>query len=261
MLKKIVVLILFLTLLLCGAWGVWIAPQYTVPILTYHSFSPVVTRGDLLSVSSDHFEQQMAYLKNNGYHVISLDELADGIVAGRDFPHNTVVITIDDGYQNNYQYAYPILKKYGFPATIFLITNFMDASVDFLTWAEVKEMAGHGISFGSHTKNHVYLPSVSNAALLQEEVVGSKEMLERQLGHRVTHFCYPLGGFSEESKAVIEKAGYRSACVTNRGYSPGNKSDLYELHRISVRDKDLALRFANKLTGYHAIFKKCRSGS
>ncbi len=239
----------------------WAAPLYAVPILMYHSFDTPAGKGNLLSVSPEHFEQQMAFLKNNGYHVITLNELTDGLKAGRKFPHNTVVITIDDGYQNNYTYAYPVLKKYGFPATIFIATNLMDLNDAFLTWNEVLEMAHHGVDFGGHTKNHVYLPSITDKAVLWDEIAGSKAMIEKQAGVPAEYFCYPTGGFTPEIKAMVQKAGYKGACTTNRGYDLLNRTDFYEMDRVSVRNTDLGLKFANKLSGYYNLLRKGKPGA
>ena len=117
--KAKIVLIIFVTSAI-AYYFVWMYPRYTVPILTYHSFD--YGRGTL-SITPENFEKQMRYLKDKGYNVIPLDELVAGIKNKKKFAHNTVVITIDDGYENNFTYAYPVLKKYGFPAIIFLITN------------------------------------------------------------------------------------------------------------------------------------------
>ena len=172
----------------------------------------------------------MEYLKKN-YHVITMDELVEGIKSKRHFSHNTVVITIDDGYQNNYTYAYPVLKKYGFPAMVFLVANSMGSNT-VLTWDEIKEMSQNGISFGAHTKNHVYLPLIKDKNVLWDEISGSKEMIERRAGFSVRYFCYPSGGFTKEIQSLVVKAGYRAAFSTNRGYDYQNNKDFYELRRV-----------------------------
>jgi len=239
----------------------WLCPRYTVPILMYHSFENAPAKDNLVTISPDHFEQQMAFLRKNGYHVISLDELVNGLKYGRKFSHNTVVITIDDGYQNNYTYAYPILKKYGFPATIFLATNLMESKDMYLTWTEIKEMSQNNIYFGGHTKNHVYLPSIMDKDVLWDEIAGSKEMIEKHMGHSVGYFCYPTGGFTEEVKNLVKKAGYKGACTTNRGSDFLNRQEFYELNRVSVRNADYSLSFWAKLSGYYNLFRKLRPAS
>jgi len=205
---------------------------------------------------------QMKYIKDKSYNVISLDELVEGIKVGRKFKHNTVVITSDDGYENNYTYAYPILKKYGYPATIFLIANLIGKNEDFLNWDEVGEMAKNNISFGGHTKNHVYLPSIEKEDILWDEIAGCKELIEKHMGSRIDYFCYPTGGFTEKIKIIVKKAGYKGACTTNRGFDILNKKDIYELDRIAVRNLNpyTSLRFRIKLSGYYNVFRKGKTG-
>jgi len=224
----------------------------------YHDFGDPDYEGGLLSVSAERFEQQMAYLKKNAYTVISLDTLVDGIRAGKKFPRKTVVITADDGNRTTYTNAYPVLKKYGFPATFFLITSALDVNDHFLRWEEAREMSRGGISFGSHTQRHSFLPDVVAPEVLWDEIAGSKDIIEKELGVPVMYFCYPKGGFTEEAKTVVKKAGYKAAVTTNRGKDFSNERDLYELHRISVRERDLSWKWWFKLSGYYHSFKKAK---
>jgi len=255
-----------LLIFLIGFYFFWIFPRYSVPILTYHSFD---YREGLLSVAPENFERQMRYLKNKGFSVIGLDELAEGIKNRRRFAHNTVVITIDDGYKNNFTYAYPILKKYGFPAIIFLITNNIGANADFLNWDEAREMSKNNIFFGGHTKSHPYLPLVDKKDIARDEISGCRKAIEEHLGLPVDYFCYPLGGFTEGAKMLVKKAGYKGACVTNRGDDILNRRELYELHRISVRNGNpyfsfsnlfAPIRFRAKLSGYYNLFRGVKTG-
>jgi hypothetical protein len=142
MLKKFSKLVIGLFIIIIGIYFLWFYPRYSVPILTYHSFD--YGKG-LLSVAPENFERQMHYLKDKHYNVISLEEFVNGMKAGRIFAHNTVVITIDDGYENNYTCAYPVLKKYGFPAIIFLITNNIGNNTCYLNWNEINEMSRDNI--------------------------------------------------------------------------------------------------------------------
>ena len=251
-----------LLIFIIGSYFFWISPRYAVPILTYHSFD--YGKG-LLSVAPENFERQMRYLKDKGFNVIPLDELVAGIKNRRRFTHNTVVITIDDGYKNNFIYAFPILKKYGFPATIFLVTNRIGTDAGFLSWDEVKEMSKHNISFGGHTKNHVYLPSLDKKDVLWDEISGCKKAIEEHVGTPVDYFCYPLGGFTEEAKRLVKKAGFKGACTTNHGDDDIlDRIDLYELLRISVRNFNpyfsfsnlsATIRFRAKLSGYYNLWR------
>ena len=230
--KAIAGVLFFLGISAIAYYFFWLSPRYTVPILTYHYFGyesdqDKDKRLSLLFVTPEHFEKQMRYLKDKHYNVISLDELVEGMKKGKKFAHNTVVITIDDGHRSIYTYAYPVLKKNGFPATVFLITNRIGVNPDYLTWDQVNEMFKHGISFGGHTKNHIYLPTEKNKDVLWDEIAGSKEAIEKHIGASADYFAYPLGGFTQEAEMLAKKAGYKGACTTNRGPDALKEIDFY----------------------------------
>jgi len=255
-----------LAILIIGFYFFWLYPRYSVPILTYHSFD---YGRALYSVAPENFERQMQYLKDKGFNVIPLDELVEGIKNKKKFAHNTVVITIDDGYEDNFTYAYPVLKKYCFPAIIFLITNTIGTHAGSLSWDEVREMSKNNISFGGHTKNHVYLPSVKKEDALWYEIIGCKKAIEEHIGIPVAYFCFPFGGFTEEAEMLAKRAGYKGACVTNRGDDVPYRYNIYELDRISVRNGNpyfsfsnlvAPIRFRAKLSGYYNLWKTKKAG-
>jgi peptidoglycan/xylan/chitin deacetylase (PgdA/CDA1 family) len=167
---------------------------------------------------------------------------------------------MDDGYRDNFIYAYPILKKYGSPATIFLIANNIGTDANFLNWDEVNKMSKDNISFGGHTKNHVYLPSIENKDILRDEIAGCKEFIEKHIGIPIGYFSYPRGGFTEKVKLLVKEAGYKAACTTNRGYDILDKNDLYELNRISIRNRDTSFTLWAKLSGYYNLFSRREEG-
>ncbi|MDD5691551.1 MAG: polysaccharide deacetylase family protein, partial [Candidatus Omnitrophica bacterium] len=178
---------------------------------------------------------------------------------------NKVVITFDDGYKDNFEYAYPVLKRLGFAATIFIITDFMGKGSDeegkeFLGWDEVVAMSKNKISFGSHTKTHFYLGAIKDEEAAFEEIAGSKKAIEQKIGIPVDYFCYPGGGFNEKIKESVARAGYKGACSTNRGFADFN-SDVYELKRVKVTNSDMTkpLSFWIKLSGYYNILRKEKS--
>jgi len=272
--KPLKTLLLALVILAVGIscfYSFWLSPRYTVPILTYHYFcsdsSVLRNNSSLLFVSQGNFEKQMRYIKVHGYQVIPLDTLVDGLKSGKSFPHNTLVITIDDGVKSIYTYAYPVLRKYGFPATVFLISDFIGTRQGFLDWDEVKEMSKHNISFGGHTRHHVPLAYIEKKDILWDEISGCKQIIESHLGLRIDYFAYPFGSFTEEVTTLIKDAGYKAACATNRGRDRLNRTYPYELNRISIRDADPDFSFANlsnsirfwsKLSGYYNIFRKTK---
>jgi peptidoglycan/xylan/chitin deacetylase (PgdA/CDA1 family) len=257
-LKKVLAVIFVIAVLLSLFYALWLSPRYVVPILMYHRFG---YEKSTLFVTPGNFDRQMSYLKKNGYNVISLDELVRGIKAKRKFKHNTVVITMDDGYEDNYTYAYPVLKKYNFPATIFIASDLIKKDKDFMVWDQVRSMLKDSISFGAHTRNHVYLPSINNEKILWDEIAGPREVIMEKTGFPAWYFCYPTGGFTEKIKGMVEKAGYKAACTTNRGFAKLNK-DLYELKRVKVTNSDCNKPFSfwAKLSGYYNLLRSIKRG-
>jgi peptidoglycan/xylan/chitin deacetylase (PgdA/CDA1 family) len=247
----------FLFVLVIGSIGFtfWVRDRYVVPILTYHHVGIPSGKWRLNTVSEKSFEYQMAFMKRHGFQVIGFDDLVEGIKKGHQFSHNSVVLQFDDGYEDNYKYAFPILKKYGFPAMVFLISDKI-GTPDFLTWDQVKEMGKYNFIAGAHTRHHVYLPRTS-AIQGQDEIAGSKKVIEDHLGHSINYFAYPSGGFTEEVKRFVKEAGYKAAVTTNRGKDRFNV-DLYELKRIHMNNTDgqySGLILWIKLSGYYNLYR------
>lgn len=258
--KNFCLALLFLIIVSSIGYANWLRDRYVVPILTYHHVGVPSGMWRLNTVSERSFEYQMNFLKRHGFHVIDFNDLVTGIKEGQEFARDTVVLQFDDGYEDNYKYAFPVLKKYGFPATIFLISDKV-GDPDFLTWDQVKEMEKYNIKAGAHTRHHVYLPRVSGAQA-QDEIAGSKKVIEDHLGHSINFFAYPSGGFTPEDKQILRDAGYKAAVTTNRGKDKFNY-DLYELKRIHMNNTDdqysgLVLWF--KLSGYYNLFRHSKSG-
>ena len=258
--KKISLFLLSIIIIGSIGFTTWLRDRYVVPILMYHHVGIPSGKWRLNTVSEKSFEYQMCFLKRHGFQVISFDDLVEGLQKGHAFTRNTVVLQFDDGYEDNYKYAFPILKKYGFPAMVFLISDAIDAP-DFLTWDQVKEMEKYNFLAGAHTRRHVYLPRVS-LIQAQDEIAGSKKIIEAHLGHSINYFAYPTGGFTEDVKNLVKEAGYKAAVTTNRGKDRFNQ-DLYELKRIHMSNTDdeysgLVLWF--KLSGYYNLFRQIKKG-
>jgi len=206
-----------------------------VPILTYHYIStadPKDKTRQNLAVSAEIFDNQMAYLTQNGYQTITLDDLQSAFYKGEQLPAKPVIITLDDGYSDAYINAFQILKKYNFKATFFVITDFVNTS-PYLNWNQIKEMQGSGlITFGSHTKNHSWLLGLSQSEL-DNQIIGSKKILEENLGTTVNWFCYPFGAFNNQVVTTIKKAGYIGAVSTLLG-PWNNQSEIYSLRRSKI---------------------------
>lgn len=226
---------------------------YVVPVLMYHSIDHN-DKASKLSVSPESFARQMEFLHKNHYNVISLEKAISYITKKEIPPQKTIAITFDDGVENNYKAAYPILKKYNIPAAIFVIVNKV-GTPGFLTWPQIKEMSDSGlITIGSHTMTHFWLLN-SEDAFLENELVNSRKILEEKLGKKVSVFCYPMGAFDAKSKKAVENAGYACAVATN----PENVSpeDIFAIKRIKVsRVADNMLIFWGDTTRVYTWFKR-----
>jgi len=255
--KRKVIVLLLAVILPAAFYFFWLSPRYTVPILMYHSIN--YKEGSHF-VSPENFANQMEYIKKKGYEVITLDELVRSIKSKQKIRKNKVVITFDDGYQDNFKYAYPVLRKLGFPATIFLISDFVGREKRFLNWDEVRMMSKNNISFGAHTKSHFYLGSFMDEGAAREEIAGPRKRIEQETGTAVDYFCYPTGGFNERVKEILKEAGYKGACTTNRGFARFNR-DVYELKRVKVNNSDTnkPLSFWMKLSGYYNLIRSQRN--
>ncbi len=222
---------------------------YEVPILMYHHVDDAPSPSSVY-VSPENFERQMEFLKLHHYRVMALAEVVRRVKAGESFPKKTVAITFDDGYADNLVHAFPVLKKMGFPATVFMISANVGRE-GWLSEEDLRIMDGSAVTIGSHTANHAFLPEIS-ADDARAELADSKTTLEAILGHAVTMFSYPAGGTTRALQELVEKAGYDGAVTTNYG---DERHNPYALHRIKVGDANL-FNFWYKTSGYAWLGKK-----
>ncbi|MBP1761676.1 MAG: polysaccharide deacetylase [Firmicutes bacterium] len=232
-----------------------------VPILTYHKVNPDRNTGGFgLRVLPADFDWQMKYLKNNGYHSVSPGNVVDHFQTGSKLPDKPFVITFDDGYQDNYRYAWPILKKYNYTATVFIVPHIVGGinAYDYyanlqpenkmLTWQEIKEMNDAGITIGAHALDHASLTKVSPAEA-QRQILESKKILEQKLGKEVRYFCYPYGDFNRNIAEMVKKSGYQAATSSEEGLVQAN-SDPYLLKRLRINGHLSHRMFVKKLHKY-----------
>lgn len=203
-----------------------------VPVLNYHQIEE--KDGNPLTLWPDQFEAQMAYLSSEGYTTITIDEMMDAFENGTPLPEKPVIITFDDGYADNYEYAYPILKKYGFKATIFLIYDFTNTYPNYLTWDQIAEMKESGlIRFESHTMTHANLAELTSTDELRHEIADSHELLSEKLGYEMHYIAYPGGRVNEEIEEITRATGYRGAFTVHYGLSTPTEG-RYQMDRIPI---------------------------
>lgn len=200
-----------------------------VPVLNYHK---VDNFHHALSIPPNEFEEQIKYLYESGYNTISPDQLMAYLKYGTALPENPILITFDDGYLDNFTNAYPILKKYGYTATIFLVTNLVGHDQRFLTWDQVRQMEKDGFVFGSHTANHIPLTQVDSQKI-ENELNQSSDEISHQLGKPPKYFAYPTGVYNAETEELVAKTGYTAAFTIRYG-RVNSTSNLYALERIPL---------------------------
>jgi peptidoglycan/xylan/chitin deacetylase (PgdA/CDA1 family) len=210
----------------------------TVPVLCYHQFSETET--ERMTVTRSAFEKQMRFLKDEGYRVISLDQLLDFIDFKGELPRRAVVITIDDGWRSTYDIAYPILKRYGYPATLFVYTDLIMGGAKTLDWDLIREMSVNGIDIQCHTKTHSDLNRKATQQSMRDYLEGVKReltesaaVIQSKVGKKVTYLAYPYGETNSLVVAVAKKLGYRGAFTVERGGNPFFV-DAYRINRAMI---------------------------
>lgn len=210
-------------------------PPVKIPILIYHSVRPYYSSITKLvkefTVPPDVFERQLQYLKLNGYSPIVPDDVVNYFLKNKPLPQRPVLITLDDGWENQYRYAFPVLKKYGFAAVFYVYPDAVGRK-HFLTWTQIKEMSVGGMIIGDHTKSHPKLPKITDEASLREEIVASKSIIETRIGKTINSFAYPFGEYNDRDVDIV-----RSVYTSGRGVKNGTyqtKNDLFTLNGIIV---------------------------
>lgn len=233
-----------------------------IPILLYHRIIDLGEK-DSLRISPKIFEKQMNFLYQRGFQTISLEELLN-FIEKKNKLSKKVVLTFDDGYEDNYLFAFPILKKYGFKATIFLVPSFVGKTnlwdkdserpkAKLLNLEQILEMKKLGFSFGAHSLTHQSLIELSPKEALYE-IEQSKIDLAKLLGGQVISFCYPYGKVNESVKDLIKKTSFRCALASDSG--PLNvEEDLFEIRRIQIFPKTSLLGFWKKTAPWYTRYK------
>ncbi len=216
-----------------------------VPILMYHYISVPPAGSDVyrqdLSTTPEMFYRQMRWLKENGYNVISLEHLFYYLNTGwPELPPNPIVLTFDDGYVDNYEVAFPVLQKFGYQGTFFVLTDVTDrAQPGYMTWDMLRQMHSAGMDIQVHGREHHDMRGRDRDWLLFH-LLGPAQTIHANLGYQPRFVAYPSGGYDAEVINVAHELGYWGAVTITQG-SLQTRAAPFELRRLRVRgDWDLA---------------------
>jgi peptidoglycan/xylan/chitin deacetylase (PgdA/CDA1 family) len=236
--------------------GVYANGYLTVPILCYHRFGP---KSSQLAVTPAAFEAQMDFLARNGYRVLPLARVIGFLERGESIPRKSVVLTIDDGFRSTYEVAYPVLRKYGFHATVFLYSDFVGAP-DALTWPQMKEMEASGlVSIQPHSKTHanltLRLAGESDAKYrdrMRAEVDTPIRAIQEHLATGSEAYAFPYGDVNETVVDLLKRQGVRAGVTVTPGGN-GFFAYPYMLRRSMVFGGDGIDVFKAKLATFAQV--------
>jgi len=219
----------------------------------YHAFGRQDDLASRFVVPAERFERHLRRLARQGRPVLPLEEFAADLRQGRLVPAGAVVITIDDGYADIREVAAPLVHRYGFPATVFAVSDRIGGAADWdgageltgrrlLDWEGLQTLRGIRVAVGAHTRTHPRLPELDDRAVA-DEVQGSRTVLSERLDAPIDAFSYPYGRVSGDAVAAVARAGFACACGIERGLNyPG--TPLLELRRVPVDGDASMFRFA-----------------
>lgn len=254
------VLLLMFLLIISGLAGLYIKFHKRIPILMYHRIANVP--GERNSLSPEKFEEQLDYLKKHGYTTITMNELYQHYMQKIPLPSRPVILTFDDGYEDNYSNALPLLRERDMKATVFPIVNwigkenkweeFKHQTTRTMDWAELHKWQAAGMEIGCHTLDHPCLTKCDTNRL-EQELMNSKAFLEKNLGAPIDFLCYPYGFFDDKTIAVAKQSGYKGALAIFEN-TPLWQQELFALPRIPVSNRQPLWEFALKVSRIHVIF-------
>lgn len=227
-----------------------------VIVLMYHHIAESEA-GEEVTIVPSKFESHLKVLKDNKYQVISIEDYVRYVKENKAVPPNAVVITFDDGYESFYKYAYPLLKKYGYTATNFVVTSYIDSnnpSLPFMTWDEIKQMRREGFSFYSHSHNlhakvkgadsqlvsplasRIWLPEKNRLETEQEyrkrvsdDLSLANQMLHEKIGNEMNILCFPYGFYNKTVMEVGNDIGIDFFFTTKEGINTKQDKEIVRL--------------------------------
>ncbi|MDO8615536.1 MAG: polysaccharide deacetylase family protein [Dehalococcoidia bacterium] len=239
--------------------GTPLTGPFELPILMYHHVAPALPADEFqarLTVTEDAFERELTYLKCAGYHGITMAQMFAAMNGAGPLPPRPIILTFDDGYDDAYTSAFPLLRQYGFPGSFAIVTGFIEAGGPFLTWAQIREMADAGEEMMSHTATHIDL-GASDDATVQDQLASSRDTLQTRTGQPVDFFVYPSGepfrsGSAEREQQVVAmlgQAGYRGALLAGPNSLTQDPAAPFALNRVRVSGGEDIYTFAGSIGG------------
>jgi len=214
-----------------------VAAQSAVILLYHHvaEDTPAST-----SISPANFEAHLRYLRDNNFKVIPLDQMIDSLRSGQSLPDKSVVITFDDGYSSIFDEAFPLLQSYGYPFTLFLSTEPIDAGLsNYITWDQVRQMSTAGVIIANHMVDHPYMleardneSAPQRLARLEEDLLKAEQRIEAQTGQSHRYLAYPYGEYEPAIKSLLEELNFVGLAQNSGAVGP--KSDFLALPRFPL---------------------------
>jgi peptidoglycan/xylan/chitin deacetylase (PgdA/CDA1 family) len=220
-----------------------------LPILMYHHICPFnAADSPRWQLTPEAFEQQLRHLRDSGFRTVTLTDWQQAMITQTPLPGKVVSLTFDDGYLDFYTTAWPLLKQYGFSASVFIITDHVGRQFEGATlmdWYHIKQLQKEGVEFGSHSAQHPVLSALSNTDMVREGL-RSRLLLEKKLDTPVQAFCYPYGDSNPIVRHLIGACGYTVGLSLGERCS-SFEDDLLHLSRIEIEGTDSLVRFIAKL--------------
>ncbi len=237
-----------------------------IPVLMYHRVTDGAPAGTMhgIYVTADEFDRQLSFLKEKGFTALTFRDIQSIIKGTMPIPNKPVILTFDDGYEDNFLNAFPLFKKHAMTGVIFLIgnpkikTNEWDTvsgepPASLMNDKQIIAMRDYGIEFGSHTLNHRHLTHCTPEMALKE-IEGSKKLLEKRVGIPIISFAYPYGALNEQHKKMVQEAGYSFGIATDSGRR-NFWADLYKIRRIPIFPGTSKFQFWKKTSGRYHWYK------
>lgn len=224
-----------------------VAVRYDLPALCYHQVEPKPS--GKFSLSIEKFRQQLDYLSKHNFVSLSSQDIAEIMAGKRPIAANSIIITFDDGFRTVYDYAYPIMKEYGFKGILCIYPSFIGANKA-MTWQQLAHLLNEGWSVESHTMTHANLASKINnpdeTAFLEKEIIKSKNVIEQRLHNKVRYIAWPYGCYTQKAIEIAKAAGYIGAMTVDGGANYPSLSP-WQIKRQVVYAKDDMNKFLIRL--------------